>query len=80
MNEYTYNTCNEVRFPISFGIFPDISLFGKFLNNWQNIKYIFLKSINYFIQSDRMHVIFDIIRNSDTEIIVVSKKYDTKLV
>ena len=33
MNENTYNSFNEMRFPISFGISPDILLFDKYLNN-----------------------------------------------
>ena len=36
MNGNTYNVLNEMRFPISFGMFPDILLFDKFLNNLTN--------------------------------------------
>ena len=32
-NENTNNDPNEARFPISFGIFPDILFRDKFLNN-----------------------------------------------
>ena len=32
MNENTYKLFNEMRFPISFGIFPDILFADKILN------------------------------------------------
>ena len=35
MNENTYNSFNEMRFPISFGMFPDILFVDKLLNNRQ---------------------------------------------
>ena len=39
-NENTYNTFNKLRFPISFGIFPDILFLCKSLNNCKTIKII----------------------------------------
>ena len=36
MNEITYSEVNEMRFPISFGMFPDSLLFDKYLKNLAN--------------------------------------------
>ena len=38
MNENTYNSLNEMRFPISFGIFPVILFADKYLNNCKKNK------------------------------------------
>ena len=39
-DENTYKCSNKLRFPISFGIFPDILFKYKFLNNSKIIKMI----------------------------------------
>ena len=49
MNKNTHNNFNELRFPISFGMFPDILLRDKSLNNCKIIKMvnmIFFPNIN----------------------------------
>ena len=40
MNESTHNSFNEMRFPISVGIFPEMRFEDKFLNNCEKIKVI----------------------------------------
>ena len=45
MNVNTYKYFNELRFPISFGISPDILLKNKFLNNFKVINMIFVANI-----------------------------------
>ena len=48
LNENTYKYFNELRFPISFGISPDISLKNKFLNNCKVINMMTVVNVDGF--------------------------------